>query len=87
MLDQVILEQFLKIQVRVFIRKRSPGTSMEVAKLADDYDGYLQARREDQASKDAGSEGGDRFGRRCYRCGKVGHLVKDCQVKQQITTL
>ena len=53
-IDQIILEQFLKTlpdEVRVFVRERSPGTSIEAAKLADDY---LQARREDLASKEEG---------------------------------
>ena len=74
--DQIILEQFLKTlpdEVRVFVRERSPGTSTEAAKLADDY---LQARKEDLASK----EEGERARRRCHRCGKVGHLAKDCRV-------
>ena len=38
--DQIVLEQFLMSltdEVRVFVRERSPGTSEEAAKLADDY--------------------------------------------------
>ena len=78
--DQIILEQFLKTlpdDVRVFVRERGPGTSVEAAKLADDY---LQARKEDLANKEAGKKGGDKSERRCYRCGKMGHIAKDCYV-------
>ncbi len=79
-LDQIILEQFLKTlndDVRVFVRERSPGTSEEAAKLADDY---LQARKEDLASRESGKREGDKSGRRCLRCGRPGHLAKDCRV-------
>ena len=74
--DQIVLEQFLKTlpeDVRVFVRERSPGSSEEAAKLADDH---LQARKEDLASND-GNKKGDR---RCLRCGKMGHMAKDCRI-------
>ena len=59
-MDQVILEQFLKTladDVRVFVRERNPATSSEAAKLADDY---LQARKEDQSSKELFKKEGDK---------------------------
>lgn len=56
--------------------ERSPGTIEEAAKLADDY---LQARKEDQASREAGKRG-DKSGRHCLHCGRPGHLPKDCRV-------
>ena len=74
--DQIVLEQFLKTlpeDVRVFVRERSPGSSEEAAKLADDH---LQARKEYLASND-GNKKGDR---RCLRCGKMGHMAKDCRI-------
>ena len=74
--DQIVLEQFLKTlpeDVRVFVRERSPGSSEEAAKLADDH---LQARKEYLASND-GNKKGDR---RCLRCGKMEHMAKDCQI-------
>ena len=75
-IDQIILEQFLKTlpeDIRVFVRERSPGSSEEAAKLADDY---LQARKEELVSHD-GNKKGDK---RCLRCGKTGHLIKDCRI-------
>ena len=70
------MEQFLKTlpeDIRVFVRERSPGSSEEAAKLADDY---LQARKEELVSHD-GNKRGDK---RCLRCGKTGHLIKDCRI-------
>ena len=84
--DMVILEQFLKTfpdNVRGFVRERSPASSEEAAKLADDY---LLARKEEAAGKGAGlsrSNGDKSGGGHCHRCGKVGYLVKDCQVPPQ----
>ena len=79
--DMIVLEQFLETlpdDVKVFVRERSPGTIKEAARLADDY---LQARREDQANKDLSRRDGDKSnGRRCLRCGRLGHLVKDCRI-------
>ena len=78
-LDQIVLEQFLKTlpdDVRVFVRERSPGTSEEAAKLADSY---LQVRKEDLANKELNRIEGDKS-RRCLRCGKIGHVAKDCRV-------
>ena len=78
-LDQIVFEQFLKTlpdDVRVFVRERSPGTSEEAAKLADSY---LQARKEDLANKELNRKEGDKS-RRCLRCGKIGHVAKDCRV-------
>ena len=46
LLDQVILEQFLKTlpnDMRVFVRERHPTTSNEASKFADDY---VQARKD-----------------------------------------
>ena len=76
-LDQIVLEQFLKTlpdDVRVFVQERSPGTSGEAAQLADDF---LQARKEDLANRD----GNKRDGRKCLRCGKVGHLARECRTQ------
>ena len=82
--DQIVLEQFLKTlpdDIRVYIRERSPKTSEEAAKVADDY---LQARKE-VISWDADKRGGDRSsGRRCHRCGKLGHLAKECQAQHLV---
>lgn len=50
--------------VRVFVRERSPKTSKEAAKMADDY---FLARKEDLASKEAGKRDGNKSnGRRCH---------------------
>ena len=52
--DQIVLEQFLKMlpeDVGVFVRERSPE---EAAKLADDH---LQARKKDPASNDGNKNG------------------------------
>ena len=76
-LDQIVLEQFLKTlpdDVRVLVRERSPGKSEEAAKLADSY---LQARKED---KELNRKEGDKS-RRCLRCGKPGHLARECRVQ------
>ncbi len=65
-LDQIILE-FLKTladDVRVFVRERNPELSEKAAKLAD---GYLQARKEDLASRDVSKRAGDKSGKRCLR--------------------
>lgn len=76
-LDHIVLEQFLKTlpeDVRVFVRERSPGTSGEAAKLAD---GYLQAWKEDLASREISRREGDKPRRGCL---KLGHLARDCHV-------
>jgi len=69
-------------EVRVFVRKRSPGTSEEAAKLADDY---FQARKDNLRVHGTRSNGtqerkDDRSRRQCHRCGKIGHIAKDCRV-------
>jgi len=47
--------------------------------LADDY---LQARKEEQVSRETGKKDDDKSGgRRCHRCGKLGHVAKDCRVQ------
>ena len=75
LLDQVILEQFLKTlpdDVRVFVKERHPTTSKEASKLSDDY---VQAHKDGAESQ---KKDGDKSGRRCLQCGKLGHVAKDC---------
>lgn len=79
-LDQVILEQFLKTlpdDIRVFVKERRPATSKEAGGVADDY---IQARKE---GADSQKRDGDKSVKRCLQCGKAGHLAKDCWTKEQ----
>ena len=83
--DVVVLEQVtntLPGDVRVFVKERKPKTSLEAAELADDY---LRARKqnpeatcreEDRKLPERRPPVGPR---RCLRCGKPGHLVRDCR--------
>ena len=83
--DVVVLEQVtntLPGDVRVFVKERKPKTSLEAAELADDY---LRARKqnpeatfreEDRKLPEIRPPVGPR---RCLRCGKPGHLVRDCR--------
>lgn len=80
LLDQVVLEQFLRTlpeEVRVFVRERRLKSSADASKFADDY---LQARKE-ESDRETRKKDGDKSGRQCLRCGKPGHLKPDCHVK------
>ena len=80
MLDQVVLEQFLRTlgdEMRVFVCERHPKTSEEASKFADDY---LQARKFETETRNSKKDG-DKSARHCLQCGKPGHLKQDCRLK------
>ena len=63
------------------IRKEAfgPVTSVEAAKLADDY---VQARRNPSVQKEeGGGSGPDK--RKCHKCGGEGHLKRSCPMKDE----
>ena len=57
------------------MRERHPTTSNEASRFADDY---VQAHKD--GAKNQKKEG-DKLGRRCLRCGKTGHVSKDCHMR------
>ena len=79
--DLIVLEQLvetLPTDVRIFVKERKPETTAEAAKLADDY---CQARKHESEKikiQNAGKPNEKRVPRTCLRCGKPGHIAKDC---------
>ena len=83
--DAVVLEQFvntLEPAARVWVKERKPDTSADAARLADDYE---QARTQaDHGTKKAGRP---HEPRKCFNCGKMGHLARDCMAKPKTESL
>ena len=78
--DKIVTEQLVNTlpdPVKIYVREHKPTSSNEAGQLADNY---VQARGSvaDKVERGTGAET-----RRCHRCGKPGHLMKDCRQREE----
>ena len=73
--DLIVMEQLVKTlpgDIGIFVVERQPKTTVEAAKLADDY--HLARRGQDDDGKR-----NKKMGIKCLRCMKTRHIVRDCR--------
>ena len=81
--DQVVLEQLLNMlpeDACIFVKEKKPKTSMEAARLADDY---ITGRKDEVAEKEEKEKAPDYCqSHQCGKCWKLGHLAWDYRQSQ-----
>ena len=90
--DLLVREQFLNScskNLAVFLKERSPKSTEEMAQLAEmyreahaDLNSFMTTPKPSKPGKDSKPpfKAGDKI---CFKCGKLGHIAKDCKVKNK----
>lgn len=76
--EKIVMEQLINTlpePVRIYVKEHKPKDSTQAGELADDY---IQARGLAMEKKPTTEK-------RCHRCGRPGHLMKDCRQREEQT--
>ena len=90
--DLLIREQFLNScnkNLAVFLKERSPKSTDEMAQLAEmyleahaDMSSFMSTPKSNKPGKEQ-KPGAKNSDKKCFKCGKLGHIAKDCRVKNK----
>ena len=89
MVEKLMVKQLantIPADLHIWLAERKSATGAEAWKLADDY---LHARRHVSLGKlEKKERSSNDFGdaRKCHKCGVVGHLKKNCPVKEEVAS-
>ena len=90
--DLLIREQFLNScnkNLAVFLKERSPKSTDEMAQLAEmyleahaDVSSFMSTPKSNKPGKEQ-KPGAKNSDKKCFKCGKLSHIAKDCRVKNK----